>query len=60
MSFIAYEDEDQLLWQPDGLPEAKVTDFLREAALLHTDGAKMEGDLDGSRVRDNEQVRSQV
>lgn len=58
-SFIAYADEDQLLWRPDGLPEAKVADFLREAALLHSDGAKMGGDLDCSRVRDNEQVRSQ-
>ncbi|XP_048090180.1 mesoderm induction early response protein 3a isoform X2 [Alosa alosa] len=52
----AYEDEDQLLWRPNGLPEANVTDFLREAALLHSDEGKMEGDLDGSRVRDNEQA----
>ena len=55
---LAYEDEDQLLWRPDGLPQVKVTDFLREVTLLHTNGGKMEGDLDSGRVRDNEQVRS--
>ncbi|KAL2087687.1 hypothetical protein ACEWY4_016515 [Coilia grayii] len=52
----AYEGEDQLLWRPDGLPEAKVTNFLREAALLHPDGGKMAADLDLTRVRDSEQA----
>lgn len=53
---LAYEGEDQLLWRPDGLAEAKVTNFLREAALLHPDGGKMAADLDLTRVRDSEQV----
>uniref|UniRef100_A0AAR2JCQ9 ELM2 domain-containing protein n=1 Tax=Pygocentrus nattereri TaxID=42514 RepID=A0AAR2JCQ9_PYGNA len=43
-----YEDEDQLLWKPNVLPESKVKDFLQEASLSSTDGECL--------VRDNEQA----
>ncbi|XP_030625195.1 mesoderm induction early response protein 3a [Chanos chanos] len=49
-----YEDEDQLLWKPDVLPESKVKDYLQEALLTGLD-AKRE-DVEGCLVRDNEQV----
>ncbi|KAG9263022.1 mesoderm induction early response protein 3 [Astyanax mexicanus] len=45
-----YEDEDQLLWQPDVLPEWKVKVFLQEATQSGADGHG-EG-----LVKDNEQV----
>ncbi|KAI1904621.1 hypothetical protein AGOR_G00007580 [Albula goreensis] len=50
-----YEDEDQLLWCPDILPETKVKDFLRESALRVVNG-KMEGVVEGGHVRDSEQA----
>ncbi|KAG7476583.1 hypothetical protein MATL_G00084460 [Megalops atlanticus] len=50
-----YEDEDQLLWCPDVLPESKVKDFLCELSLRVVDG-KTEGVVEGSHVRDNEQA----
>uniref|UniRef100_A0A673N258 Mesoderm induction early response 1, family member 3 a n=1 Tax=Sinocyclocheilus rhinocerous TaxID=307959 RepID=A0A673N258_9TELE len=46
-----YAEEDQLLWQPDMLPESKVKSFLQNAV----DG-KMDGDGKCSLVKDNEQV----
>lgn len=49
-----YAEEDQLLWQPDMLPESKVKSFLQDA--LRVDG-KMDGDGKCSLVRDNEQVK---
>ncbi|XP_072515230.1 mesoderm induction early response protein 3a isoform X1 [Salminus brasiliensis] len=49
-----YEDEDQLLWQPDVLPEWKVKVFLQETTLSSADGA-IEGDGKGL-VKDNEQA----
>ncbi|XP_063067721.1 mesoderm induction early response protein 3a [Engraulis encrasicolus] len=52
----AYEGEDQCLWRPDCLPEGKVTDFLREAALLHPHAGKMAASLDTRHVRDSEQA----
>uniref|UniRef100_A0AAY4ARL6 Mesoderm induction early response 1, family member 3 b n=1 Tax=Denticeps clupeoides TaxID=299321 RepID=A0AAY4ARL6_9TELE len=50
-----YEGEDQLLWQPDGLPEAKVKDFLHNATATSA-GGKLDGGLEGTLVRDNEQA----
>ncbi|XP_016362476.1 mesoderm induction early response protein 3a isoform X1 [Sinocyclocheilus anshuiensis] len=46
-----YTEEDQLLWQPDMLPESKVKSFLQDAV----DG-KMDGDGKCSLVKDNEQA----
>ncbi len=54
MCFSVYTEEDQLLWQPDILPESKVKSFLRDA--LSADG-KMDGDGKCSLVKDNEQVK---
>ncbi|XP_067253472.1 mesoderm induction early response protein 3a [Chanodichthys erythropterus] len=48
-----YAEEDQLLWQPDMLPESKVKSFLQDA--LRADG-KMDEDGKCSLVRDNEQA----
>lgn len=49
-----YENEDQLLWQPDILPESKVKEFLHEVTFSCADGAMR--DRKGL-VKDNEQVR---
>uniref|UniRef100_A0A672NVU0 Mesoderm induction early response protein 3-like n=1 Tax=Sinocyclocheilus grahami TaxID=75366 RepID=A0A672NVU0_SINGR len=48
-----YAEEDQLLWQPDVLPESKVKSFLQDA--LSADG-KMDGYGKCSLVKDNEQA----
>lgn len=48
-----YAEEDQLLWQPEMLPESKVKSFLQDA--LRVDG-KMDGDGKCSLVKDNEQA----
>ncbi|NP_001025320.2 mesoderm induction early response protein 3a [Danio rerio] len=48
-----YAEEDQLLWQPDMLPESKVKSFLLDA--LSADG-KMDRDGRCSLVKDNEQA----
>ncbi|XP_026876072.2 mesoderm induction early response protein 3a [Electrophorus electricus] len=49
-----YEVEDQLLWRPDMLSEAKVKDFLHKATLSSADGA-VGRDGEGL-VKDNEQA----
>uniref|UniRef100_A0A8C2K747 Mesoderm induction early response 1, family member 3 a n=1 Tax=Cyprinus carpio TaxID=7962 RepID=A0A8C2K747_CYPCA len=48
-----YAEEDQLLWQPDMLPESKVKSFLQDA--LRVDG-KLDGEGKCSLVKDNEQA----
>ncbi|KAG7322554.1 hypothetical protein KOW79_013900 [Hemibagrus wyckioides] len=48
-----YENEDQLLWQPDVLAESKVKEFLHEATFSCSDGAMR--DRKGL-VKDNEQA----
>uniref|UniRef100_A0A8C1W6N7 Mesoderm induction early response 1, family member 3 a n=1 Tax=Cyprinus carpio TaxID=7962 RepID=A0A8C1W6N7_CYPCA len=53
MCFSVYAEEDQLLWQPDMLPESKVKSFLQDA--LRVDG-KMDGEGKCSLVKDNEQA----
>lgn len=52
---VAYEDDDQLLWSPNVLPENEVKDFLHEASLRVVDG-KTQATAEGAQVRDNEQV----
>ncbi|KAK1174355.1 mesoderm induction early response protein 3-like [Acipenser oxyrinchus oxyrinchus] len=51
----AYEDDDQLLWSPNVLPENEVKDFLHEASLRVVDG-KTQATAEGAQVRDNEQA----
>lgn len=50
-----YENEDQLLWQPDALPEQTVKDFLHDTSALVVDG-KVGPALESGLVQDNEQV----
>ncbi|XP_051973393.1 mesoderm induction early response protein 3a [Xyrauchen texanus] len=49
-----YAEEDQLLWQPDMLPESEVKSFLQDVALS-VEG-QMEADGRCSLVKDNEQA----
>ena len=50
-----YENEDQLLWQPDSLSEQRVKDYLRDSAAPLVDG-KVATVPQGCLVQDNEQV----
>ncbi|XP_053157000.1 mesoderm induction early response protein 3 isoform X1 [Hemicordylus capensis] len=51
-----YENEDQLLWQPDGISESKVKEYLFETSL-RTGNEKMIGRIpEGIHTRDNEQA----
>uniref|UniRef100_A0A674DUL7 Mesoderm induction early response 1, family member 3 a n=1 Tax=Salmo trutta TaxID=8032 RepID=A0A674DUL7_SALTR len=50
-----YENEDQLLWQPDALPEQTVKDFLHDTSALVVDG-KVGPALESGLVQDNEQA----
>lgn len=53
---IAYENEDQLLWQPDIISENKVKEYLFETSV-RTGNEKIIGRIpDGVHTRDNEQV----
>lgn len=52
---IAYEDEDELLWNPGIISDNKVRSFLCEV-LSRTTDEKMRCDKPGMHVRDNEQV----
>ncbi|KAJ7986792.1 hypothetical protein DPEC_G00332050 [Dallia pectoralis] len=51
----AYENEDQLLWQPDALPEQRVKDFLHDTSFQIVDG-KSNATLKSGLVQDNEQA----
>ncbi|XP_067106635.1 mesoderm induction early response protein 3a [Osmerus mordax] len=50
-----YENEDQLLWQPDSLSEQRVKDYLRDSAAPLVDG-KVATVPQGCLVQDNEQA----
>nr|XP_056704702.1 mesoderm induction early response protein 3 isoform X1 [Euleptes europaea] len=51
-----YENEDQLLWQPDAISESKVKEYLFETSL-RTGNEKMIGRIpEGIHMRDNEQA----
>uniref|UniRef100_A0A4W5Q343 Mesoderm induction early response 1, family member 3 a n=1 Tax=Hucho hucho TaxID=62062 RepID=A0A4W5Q343_9TELE len=50
-----YENEDQLLWQPDALPEQTVKDFLHDTSALVVDG-KVGPAVESGLVQDNEQA----
>lgn len=52
-----YENDDQLLWNPDFLPEDKVIEFLSEASRRTGEEKGLEAIPEGSHIKDNEQVQ---
>lgn len=53
-----YENDDQLLWNPECLPEGKVVEFLTEASRRTGEEKGVDAIPEGSHIKDNEQVRS--
>lgn len=51
-----YENDDQLLWNPELLPEEKVVEFLTEASKRSGDEAGVDAIPEGSHIKDNEQA----
>ncbi|NXO49606.1 MIER1 protein, partial [Aramus guarauna] len=51
-----YENDDQLLWNPDFLPEHKVIEFLNEASRRTGDEKGLDAIPEGSHIKDNEQA----
>ncbi|NWW55074.1 MIER1 protein, partial [Pedionomus torquatus] len=51
-----YENDDQLLWNPDFLPEDKVIEFLNEASRRTGDEKGLDAIPEGSHIKDNEQA----
>uniref|UniRef100_A0A8D0E501 Mesoderm induction early response protein 1 n=1 Tax=Salvator merianae TaxID=96440 RepID=A0A8D0E501_SALMN len=51
-----YENDDQLLWNPDSLPEEKVLEFLNEASKRTGDERGIDAIPEGSHIKDNEQA----
>ncbi|XP_031459868.1 mesoderm induction early response protein 1 isoform X4 [Phasianus colchicus] len=51
-----YENDDQLLWNPDVLPEDKVIEFLNEASRRTGDEKGLDAIPEGSHIKDNEQA----
>ncbi|NP_955853.1 mesoderm induction early response protein 1a [Danio rerio] len=51
-----YENDDQLLWNPELLPEEKVEEFLTEASKRSGDEAGVDAIPEGSHIKDNEQA----
>ncbi|NXT33477.1 MIER1 protein, partial [Pelecanoides urinatrix] len=51
-----YENDDQLLWNPDFLPEEKVIEFLNEASRRTGDEKGLDAIPEGSHIKDNEQA----
>uniref|UniRef100_A0A6I8PCY3 Mesoderm induction early response protein 1 n=1 Tax=Ornithorhynchus anatinus TaxID=9258 RepID=A0A6I8PCY3_ORNAN len=51
-----YENDDQLLWNPDFLFEEKVIEFLNEASRRTGDEKGVEAIPEGSHIKDNEQA----
>ncbi|XP_051568840.1 mesoderm induction early response protein 1-like isoform X2 [Myxocyprinus asiaticus] len=52
----AYENDDQLLWNPELLPEEKVVEFLAEASKRTGEETGVHAIPEGSHVKDNEQA----
>ncbi|XP_066125030.1 mesoderm induction early response protein 1 isoform X7 [Saccopteryx bilineata] len=52
----AYENDDQLLWDPEYLPEDKVIVFLKDASRRTGDEKGVEAIPEGSHIKDNEQA----
>ncbi|KPP72726.1 mesoderm induction early response protein 1-like [Scleropages formosus] len=51
-----YENDDQLLWNPDLLPEDEVVQFLTEASKRTGEEKGVDAIPEGSHIKDNEQV----
>ncbi|XP_023405261.1 mesoderm induction early response protein 1 isoform X5 [Loxodonta africana] len=51
-----YENDDQLLWDPEYLPEDKVIAFLKDASRRTGDEKGVEAIPEGSHIKDNEQA----
>ncbi|KFO90979.1 Mesoderm induction early response protein 1, partial [Buceros rhinoceros silvestris] len=51
-----YENDDQLLWNPDFLPEDKVIEFLSEASRRTGEEKGLDAIPEGSHIKDNEQA----
>ncbi|XP_062993712.1 mesoderm induction early response protein 1 isoform X2 [Elgaria multicarinata webbii] len=51
-----YENDDQLLWNPDYLTENKVIEFLNEASKRTGDERGIDAIPEGSHIKDNEQA----
>ncbi|XP_069336215.1 mesoderm induction early response protein 1 isoform X1 [Eulemur rufifrons] len=51
-----YENDDQLLWDPEYLPEDKVIIFLKDASRRTGDEKGVEAIPEGSHIKDNEQA----
>ncbi|KAM3839636.1 mesoderm induction early response protein 1 isoform 4-T4 [Vipera latastei] len=51
-----YENDDQLLWNPDYLTEDKVIEFLNEASRRTGDERGIDAIPEGSHIKDNEQA----
>ncbi|XP_034411065.1 mesoderm induction early response protein 1b isoform X2 [Cyclopterus lumpus] len=51
-----YENDDQLLWNPECLPEGKVVEFLTEASRRTGEEKGVEAIPEGSHIKDNEQA----
>ncbi|XP_043098913.1 mesoderm induction early response protein 1a isoform X2 [Puntigrus tetrazona] len=51
-----YENEDQLLWNPELIPEDKVVEFLTEASKCSGDETGVHAIPEGSHIKDNEQA----
>ncbi|KAL4660113.1 mesoderm induction early response protein 1-like isoform X1 [Arapaima gigas] len=51
-----YENDDQLLWNPDLLPEDEVVEFLTEASKRTGEEKGVDAIPEGSHIKDNEQA----
>ncbi|KAF4112279.1 mesoderm induction early response protein 1a isoform X1 [Onychostoma macrolepis] len=51
-----YENEDQLLWNPELIPEEKVVEFLAEASKGSGEETGVHAIPEGSHIKDNEQA----
>ncbi|XP_030630004.1 mesoderm induction early response protein 1b [Chanos chanos] len=51
-----YENDDQLLWNPQFLPENKVVEFLTEASRRTGEEKGVDAIPEGSHIKDNEQA----
>ncbi|XP_060772929.1 mesoderm induction early response protein 1b isoform X3 [Neoarius graeffei] len=51
-----YENDDQLLWNPEFLPEHTVVEFLTEACKRTGDETGVDAIPEGSHIKDNEQA----
>lgn len=55
-SFTVYENDDQLLWNPEILTENTVVEFLTEACRRTGEETGVDAIPEGSHIKDNEQV----